>query len=179
MSRHRIDGPPDAALVRELRLALARGELVAHYQPQVDLATGAVAGLEALVRWQHPVRGLVPPGAFIPLAEATGLCVPLGYRVLAEACGQLAAWCARYPDLAPPTLGVNLSARQFHRPDMIARVAATLAATGLAPGLSWPKSPSGHRVGASVLIGAPGPATPEPPREIAATLSAILSECCM
>ncbi len=119
------------ALERDLAGAPARGELRVHYQPKVDLATGRATFLEALVRWQHPTRGLVPPGAFIPLAEEAGLIVPLGRWVLAEACRQVVSWGVAYPDAAAPALAVNLSPRQFRDPGLVADVAATLAATGL------------------------------------------------
>jgi len=119
------------ALERDLAEAAARGELRVCYQPVVDLATGRATCLEALVRWQHPTRGLVPPGAFIPLAEEAGLIVPLGRWVLAEACRQVVAWGGAYPDAAAPALAVNLSPRQFRDPGLVADVAAILAATGL------------------------------------------------
>lgn len=125
--------PPQRALARDLRLALARGEIVTYYQPQVDLATGTIAGLEALVRWRHPTRGLVRPGDFMPLAEEMGICVPLGRQILADSCRQLVAWRARYPSVTAPVLAVNLSARQFRRPDLVESVAAALAETGFAP----------------------------------------------
>ena len=134
MPRHQPAQPPGTAPARDLRLALERGEIVPYYQPQVDLTTGVIVGLETLVRWQHPTRGQVRPGEFIPLAEATGLCVPLGYRVLAEACRQFAAWCAHYPALRAPVLAVNLSTRQFQRPELVSDVAAVLAEAGVAPG---------------------------------------------
>ena len=126
-----------AALARlslevDLRRAVERGELVLHYQPKVDLRTGAIAGLEALVRWQHPTRGLISPGVFIPLAEETGAIVPIGRWVLGEACRQVVAWQVAYPTNATPRLSVNLSARQFRAPDLVADVAALLAETGLA-----------------------------------------------
>jgi EAL domain-containing protein (putative c-di-GMP-specific phosphodiesterase class I) len=122
-------------LERDLRRAIEGGELAVYYQPQVDLANGVIAGMEALVRWRHPARGMVSPGLFMPLAEETGLCVPIGRRMLREACRQLVAWRARYPGLAAPFVSVNLSGRQFRSPELVAEVAAVLAETGLAPGL--------------------------------------------
>ena len=82
-------------LHNELHGALEREELVLHYQPQVPLGGGPPSGVEALVRWQHPERGLVPPGDFIPVAESSGLIVPIGRWVLREACAQLARWSGR------------------------------------------------------------------------------------
>ena len=120
-------------LEHDLRRALDRGELDVYYQPKVDLDSGRVAALEALLRWRHPTRGLVSPGDFIPLAEETGLIVPLGRFVLRQACRQLRDWQRRYPELAPPLVAVNLSAREFRQPDLVAAVTATLAATGLDP----------------------------------------------
>jgi diguanylate cyclase (GGDEF)-like protein len=123
-------------LEHDLRGAVSQGacaEFRLLYQPLVDLATGRVAGVEALVRWQHPARGLVSPGDFIPLAEETGLIVPLGRWVLGEACRQLRAWQLAYPDQPAPTLAVNLSARQFRHPDLVSDIVSTLAATDLAP----------------------------------------------
>ena len=119
-------------LEHDLRGALARDELRVHYQPLVDLGTGHVAALEALVRWGHPTRGLVPPGDFIPIAEEIGLIVPLGRWVLTEACRQVQAWRATYPGVPAPALAVNLSSRQFRHPALVADVAAALAASGLA-----------------------------------------------
>ena len=118
---------------RDLRGALAREELVLHYQPKVDLATGRIAAFEALVRWQHPTRGLVPPGDFIPLAEETGLIVPLGRWTLRAACQQAVTWAVSHPATPAPRVAVNLSAREFRDPELVARVAATLGATTLPP----------------------------------------------
>ncbi|HET8630943.1 MAG TPA: EAL domain-containing protein, partial [Thermomicrobiales bacterium] len=117
-------------LEHDLRRALAQEEFRLHYQPIVALATGRLRGFEALVRWQHPARGLVSPGAFIPVAEETGLIVPLGWWVLEAACRQARAWQGAYPD-APLTMSVNLSARQLTQPDLVERVARALAASGL------------------------------------------------
>ena len=104
-------------LETQLRQGLAEGQFLLHYQPQVD-RSGALIGAEALLRWQHPEQGLVLPGAFIPLAEETGLILPLGLWVLETACAQLADW-ARRPETAHLTLAVNVSARQFHQPDFL------------------------------------------------------------
>ena len=114
-----------------LRLALARDELVLHYQPKVDVASGEVVGLEALVRWHHPLRGLVPPGEFIPLAEERGLIVPIGRWVVATACRQIRAW--RDAGLATPPVAVNLSPRQFADHRLIEDFEAALRAAGVHP----------------------------------------------
>ncbi|KMO32345.1 hypothetical protein VQ03_26430, partial [Methylobacterium tarhaniae] len=114
-------------LEADLRRAIARDELVLHYQPQVRSAPGQLVGFEALVRWQHPVRGLVPPGAFIPLAEETGLILPLGEWVLRAACREAAQWPR------PLKVAVNLSPRQFQKVDLPERVLAILTETGLSP----------------------------------------------
>ena len=104
------------ALESDLHRALERGEFRVYYQPIFSLGEDehTIVEVEALVRWQHPERGLISPIDFIPVAEETGLIVPLGQWVLVEACRQAAAWRVAYPDLAP-TMGVNLSARQFQR----------------------------------------------------------------
>lgn len=115
-----------------LRRALAQNEFVVHYQPQVDIHSGKMIGCEALVRWNDPVQGLIPPSRFIPLAEETGLIVPLGEWVLREACTQARAWIdAGLPSLS---LSVNLSARQMQQPDIVMRIAAILKETRLPPG---------------------------------------------
>ena len=120
-----------ASLESDLRQSLGQRDFILHYQPQVD-AQGQLIGAEALVRWQHPTRGLVPPGEFIPLAESTGLILPLGRLILHIACQQLVAWAA-HPQLAQLTLAVNVSARQFHHPDFVEDVFATLAESGANP----------------------------------------------
>ena len=115
-------------LEADLRLALERGELKLHYQPTVELATNQVIGFEALVRWQHPTRGLISPMDFIPIAEGTGLIVPLGRWVIAEACRQAVAWGGGVK------MAVNVSVRQFDRCDLPAIVAEVLAETGMPAG---------------------------------------------
>jgi diguanylate cyclase (GGDEF)-like protein/PAS domain S-box-containing protein len=120
-----------AALEHELRRALADGQLLLHYQPQVD-QHGTLLGVEALVRWQHPQRGLVPPGEFIPLAEGCGLILPIGRWILHSACRQLASW-AQDPRQTGLTLAINVSARQFHHPDFVADVLAALTESGADP----------------------------------------------
>ncbi len=119
----------------ELRRALAAGEFRLSYQPLVDLATGRVAEVEALVRWEHPERGTVPPDAFVPVAEESGLIVPLGSWVLEEACRQARAWHRERPDGPPLSVSVNLSVRQFQHPGVVADVARVLRETGLEPRL--------------------------------------------
>ena len=109
--------------------ALARNEFMLHYQPQVDLRTGEIVGMEALVRWLHPVRGLVSPAVFIPVAEASGLIVSLGEWVLRTACAQNKAW--QLAGLKPISVAVNLSARQFRQSDLVEKVADILRETEL------------------------------------------------
>ncbi|SMC40770.1 putative bifunctional diguanylate cyclase/phosphodiesterase [Sporomusa malonica] len=118
-------------LESSLRQALSHNELVVYYQPLIDGTVGCTAGIEALVRWQHPKRGLVPPLDFIPLAEETGLIVPIGEWVLRTACAQNKAWQdAGYP---PVVVSVNLSGRQFRQPNFTGMVSQVLIDTGLAP----------------------------------------------
>jgi diguanylate cyclase (GGDEF)-like protein len=130
MSTHTIER---VDLEHDLRLALERDELVVHYQPLIDLGTDRIVGFEALVRWQHPTRGLVQPFAFIALAEETGLIVPLGRAVLETACRQAAEWRASSESSASIFVSVNLSARQFAQPELCDEIAAILADTGLDP----------------------------------------------
>lgn len=122
-------------LGNDLRQAMARGEFSLHYQPKVALKGGHLHGVEALCRWQHPTRGLVPPVEFIPLAEEIGLIVPLGRWVLREACRQAQLWRELSPAAAPLRLNVNLSAMQMEQPDFAADVAEILQQTGMEPQL--------------------------------------------
>jgi diguanylate cyclase (GGDEF)-like protein/PAS domain S-box-containing protein len=121
------------ALKGDLERALERGEFSLAYQPIVRLAGGRLAGVEALLRWQHRERGMVGPAEFIPVAEETGVIVPLGRWVLEQACAQAAAWNAI--SARPITMSVNVSGRQLQHPDFVTDVAAVLASTGLAPQL--------------------------------------------
>lgn len=120
-----------AILEAELRRGLRNGQFLLHYQPQVD-GSGRVTGAEALLRWNHPRRGLVAPGEFIALAEESGLIVSLGHWVLEEACRQLTAWKSS-PAHAHLTLAVNVSARQFRHPDFIDQVLAVIEHTCIDP----------------------------------------------
>ena len=119
-----------ARLEADLQLALQQGQLLLHYQPQIR--DGRPTGAEALVRWQHPERGLVPPGEFIPLAEACGLIVPLGQWVLEQACSVLAQW-QRDPLLEPLTLAVNVSAHQVQQPGFVLHLKQLLERSGCNP----------------------------------------------
>jgi EAL domain-containing protein (putative c-di-GMP-specific phosphodiesterase class I) len=118
-----------------LRRALDRGELALAYQPIVSLQTQQVVEVEALLRWRQADGRMIAPGEFIPLAEETGLIVPIGEWVLAEACRTVRAWHAQHPARPPVSVGVNLSARQLLLPELPARVADALASSGLAPHL--------------------------------------------
>jgi diguanylate cyclase (GGDEF)-like protein len=124
-------------LEHELRLAILRKEFRLYYQPTMSLDTGRATLVEALVRWEHPVRGLVPPDQFIPIAEDTRLIVPIGGWVLRQACRDIAAWRAGHPELADLQVSVNLSACQFADDDLVASVAAALADAGLDPDALW------------------------------------------
>jgi EAL domain-containing protein (putative c-di-GMP-specific phosphodiesterase class I) len=119
-------------LETDLRHALQKREFFVVYQPIVELSTGEIAGFEALVRWNHPKRGLISPGQFIPLAEETGLIIALDHYVLREACTQIQAWHDLFPD-RELMLSANLSSKQFLQLDLVARVEATLLHTGLPP----------------------------------------------
>ncbi len=114
----------------ELREAIQNEHLILHYQPQFELASGRLIGVEALVRWQHPERGLVPPGDFIPLAEESGLILQIGQWVLGEACRQAVLWQAQ--GLGAVRMAVNISARQFMQSDLVGQVESLLKESGLA-----------------------------------------------
>jgi diguanylate cyclase (GGDEF)-like protein len=117
----------------EMRRAIKEGEFRVYYQPVVALETGEVREVEALVRWQHPVYGLIPPGEFVPLAEQTGLIAFIGHRVLREACRQVRLWQKEHPSNPPLTLSVNVSARQFRLPNLTEEIIGILEKTGLDP----------------------------------------------
>ncbi|MEI3806571.1 EAL domain-containing protein [Agrobacterium sp. CCNWLW32] len=118
--------------IEELRKAVKRDEFVLHFQPQVDLVSGAISGVEALVRWQHPTEGLLGPAEFIGLAEETGLIVELGESILRKACRQAQAWAAA--GLLPVKMAVNISPRQFQG-GLVQQIRSVLKETGLAPSL--------------------------------------------
>lgn len=116
-----------------LSSAIQNDELVLHYQPIIDLVDRSIHGCEALVRWDHPERGLIPPSSFIPLAEESGLIVPLGMWVLEESCSQLRRWDAEHPEAASLKVSVNLSVRQIETPTIVDDIRAILDAHGVDP----------------------------------------------
>ena len=125
-------GPELFVLENNLRQVLDRNELLLYYQPKLDLATGRVIGLEALLRWQHPELGLVSPALFIPIAEETGLIVEIGEWAIRKACQQTVAW--HRAGFKPLSVAVNLSARQFFQPNLVEMIAQALGDSGLEPG---------------------------------------------
>jgi diguanylate cyclase (GGDEF)-like protein/PAS domain S-box-containing protein len=116
----------------DLRRAIDRQELQLHYQPIVSLRTRQITGFEALVRWAHPQRGMVPPAEFVPVAEETGLITPMGWWVLQESCRQMQQWHERFPNPQPLTVNVNLSSKQFS-PHLVEQISQILAETQLPP----------------------------------------------
>ena len=118
-------------LERGLRRALERGEFLLHYQPKICAATGKISGAEALLRWQHPERGLVYPGEFIPILEETGLIVPVGLWVLETACEQIRRW--ECEGIEVESIGINLSARQFQQPHFDAHMRRVIETSGIQP----------------------------------------------
>ena len=131
--RMRQDVVNHARLGSELHNAIIRDELFLLYQPVFDIVTGRLHGAEALVRWKHPVRGFISPGDFIPVAERSGLIVPIGSWVLREACTQLAKWQAEYGAGAIKAINVNVAVRQLRESGFVDEVAAVLGETGLLP----------------------------------------------
>lgn len=128
--KHAEEALARLALERDLRQAIERGEFALHYQPVVWTRTGAIAGVEALVRWRHPRQGLVPPEAFIPLAEETGSILAIGRWALEEACRQARTWHEAFR-LDPPRMSVNLSVRHFQHLGLVAEIAEVIRATGV------------------------------------------------
>jgi diguanylate cyclase (GGDEF)-like protein len=120
-------------LERDMRGAVERQELFLQYQPIVSLATGTLRGFEALIRWQHPGRGLIPPEKFIPIAEETGMIIPIGKWVLIEACRQMSRWQKLFGLDEPLPVSVNLSAKQFLQSDLLEQIQEVLRETGLDP----------------------------------------------
>ncbi len=118
---------------KDLRFAIENGQLELHYQPISDMDSQRVIGFEALLRWRHPEKGLIPPSEFIPFAEETGLIIPLGAWVLRQACRQVSEWQARYPSDPPLTVSINLSNKQFSQPDLFEQVEVALRESGLPP----------------------------------------------
>jgi EAL domain-containing protein (putative c-di-GMP-specific phosphodiesterase class I) len=118
-------------LETDLRRAINRDEFRVFYQPIVSLEDWHIAGFEALVRWEHPQQGFISPMKFVPIAEETGLILPIGQWVLGEACRQLRAWQDQYPSHPPLTMSVNLSGKQFLQPDLIKTIEQVLSDTGL------------------------------------------------
>jgi EAL domain-containing protein (putative c-di-GMP-specific phosphodiesterase class I) len=121
------------ALETALRRAIERDEFLLHYQPKIEMRSGLITGVEALIRWQHPELGLVPPAQFIAMAEETGLIAPIGEWVLKTACGDAQSWVSQ--GMPAITVAVNLSARQFAGDDLAAAILKVLRETGLDPRL--------------------------------------------
>ena len=120
-------------LALDLRHAIARNQLMAYYQPKIHLATRTVVGFEALLRWQHPERGIIAPNDFVPLAEETGLILPIGEWILNEACQRLKIWQEQYPNHPPISMNVNVSVKQLADPNLVEAVRAVLKGTGIPP----------------------------------------------
>jgi len=121
-------------LENDLRRALARSEFKVYYQPIISLESWRIAGFEALLRWVHPEQSFISPLKFIPVAEETGLIIPVGYWVLREACEQMRSWQKEFPSTPPLSISVNLSGKQFAQPGLIDRIKEILAQTGIDPG---------------------------------------------
>ncbi|GAC1499780.1 MAG: hypothetical protein NVS2B14_13000 [Chamaesiphon sp.] len=120
-------------LENDLRRAISASEFQVFYQPIVELSSGKMTGFEALIRWEHPERGWISPVEFIPVAEETGVIVPIGYWVLREACRQVTLWHQNFQNSPPLTVSVNLSGRQFKEPDLLEKIKKILCETALEP----------------------------------------------
>ncbi|MDP9381051.1 MAG: bifunctional diguanylate cyclase/phosphodiesterase [Chloroflexota bacterium] len=118
-------------LEADLHRAMQRGELRVYYQPKLDLVSGRIEGMEALVRWQHPQRNLIHPAEFIPMAEETGLILPIGLWMVQQVCRQGRLWQEQYPSEPPLVMGVNLSVRQFQHAQLVTEVSKILKESGL------------------------------------------------
>ena len=118
-------------LETDLRRALGRDEFRLHYQPIISLESWRISGFEALLRWEHPEHGIISPLTFIPLAEETGLIIPIGQWVLREACRQIRVWQDQFPSDPPWSISVNLSGKQFLQTDLIEKIDEILVETGL------------------------------------------------
>jgi EAL domain-containing protein (putative c-di-GMP-specific phosphodiesterase class I) len=136
-SSMRVEAVERLEMEQALRRALGRSELCLFYQPVLDVDSGSVVGVEALLRWNHPERGLLRPAEFISLAEDTGLILPIGRWALQEACRQAQRWREADPQRLPLTIAVNLSARQLAQPDVADMVAEALESTGTDPSQVW------------------------------------------
>jgi diguanylate cyclase (GGDEF)-like protein/PAS domain S-box-containing protein len=136
-SSMRVEAVERLEMEQALRRALGRSELCLFYQPVLDVDSGSVVGVEALLRWNHPERGLLRPAEFISLAEDTGLILPIGRWALQEACRQAQRWREADPQRPPLTIAVNLSARQLAQPDVADMVAEALESTGTDPSQVW------------------------------------------
>ncbi len=132
-AQHIVRSPRDQTLIQELQQAIEQNQFELYYQPIITLRNNALRGFEALIRWQHPTRGLVMPDDFIPLAEKTGLILPIGYWTLQQACQQIQQWQTQFPQSMPLLVSVNLSSRQFNQPDLVNQVEQVLQTTGLSP----------------------------------------------
>jgi EAL domain-containing protein (putative c-di-GMP-specific phosphodiesterase class I) len=124
-------------LETDLRHAIERNEFVLHYQPLVDMSNDQIMGFEALIRWNHPQRGLLGPGEFLTVAEETGLIIPIGYWVLEEACSQLSQWNADFRRAKPLAVSVNLSCKQFVDTSLVEKIDEILARTGMDSTCLW------------------------------------------
>jgi EAL domain-containing protein (putative c-di-GMP-specific phosphodiesterase class I) len=120
-------------LETDLRFAIERNEFELYYQPIIGLATASLVGFEALVRWNHPQRGLVPPNEFIPISESTGLIIPMTVQILHAACTQVVEWQMRSQNAQPLSIAVNLSGKHFGHPALVEQITSVIRETGIDP----------------------------------------------